>query len=833
MCGFLLVLLPFPVFATVLKSDTTWSGTVFITDDILVSEGVTLTIEPGTKIRVIPAESTKTDPEYVSSLTEITVRGSLIANGEKASPVEFLVEGEKRSAWAGIIVDGGKAVLDSTIISDAETGVYVLRGSLVMSGSLLKQNRYGITVQGHEAVARVTTTRVEDNDYGVFLLNGAKIESTENIIKENRKKDRFTSAAKDYHLQEREYSAGPENRGKSRVYADEAMLGMTVWQGRIQVNGIIRVPENSRLIILPGTVIEFSRKDTNKDGIGENGLLVQGSIIAKGTKENPIIFRSSEKQGKMGDWDSINILNSDKGQNLIEYCQIEDAYRGLHFHFSNVAVADSVLRNNYRGMQFQESVVEIRGTWFYRNKSAFQARDSEIIFSDNVIYHNYAGMNIFRNSITLRGTLIVNNYLEGMRVREGLPIVDRNFIDGNRHGVMVSDAFYGEYKDNVISHNLESGMSLKGTESVEISGNVIQGNGINGMNIQDSSGAIQGNLITDNAERGIGVLSFQGVITGNNVLRNGLYNLGIDGATDVSARMNWWGGGDVRATIYDKEKDPSKGRADYLPMLDKPIAFTWPLNRLSADTKWYGDVVIKETISVDPGVNLVISPKSRVLFSEGAGIAAKGKILARGEKDAGISFTSFQGQGPDIWQEILLDHATGSEFLNCLFENATWALHIHFTDITIENCTFRNNGGGLRFTSGPIEIRHSLFEKNGIGIRAFRGTALITGNVLTGNGTGIFVREKGSGLTITKNNLFANSEYNVRLGDFNDEDVHAIKNWWGTLIPADTIYDARREPGIGTVLYEPFEQQPFSIEFSPDTSMGQVRQSGERGVTGK
>ena len=61
----------------------------------------------------------------------------------------------------------------------------------------------------------------------------------------------------------------------------------------------------------------------------------------------------------MGDWDSINIMNSDKAQNLIEFCQIEDAYRGLHFHFSHVTVADSIIRNNYRGIQFQESVVEI------------------------------------------------------------------------------------------------------------------------------------------------------------------------------------------------------------------------------------------------------------------------------------------------------------------------------------------------------------------------------------------------------------------------------------------------------------------------------------------
>jgi nitrous oxidase accessory protein NosD len=93
---------------------------------------------------------------------------------------------------------------------------------------------------------------------------------------------------------------------------------------------------------------------------------------------------------------------------------------------------------------------------------------------------------------------------------------------------------------------------------------------------------------------------------------------------------------------------------------------------------------------------------------------------------------------------------------------------------------------------------------NGIGIRDFRGNAVIAGNAITGNGTGIFVREKGGGLTVRGNNIFANADYNVRVGDFNDEDVDARENWWGAGDPGATILDARQEPGIGTVRYEPF-----------------------------
>ena len=807
----ILLLLPSAALGTVIKSNTTWSGEVSVEKDVLIPEGVTLTISPGTIIRIAPSESTRTDPEFLSPLTEITVRGTLVADGKEGSPVTFLISSEKNSTWAGIIVDGGKAIFRSCIIRDADTAVYVIQGSVFMSDSLLTKNRYGLTVQGRDAVAHIEATRMTENDYGLFLLNGAKVDSKDNVVKGNRKKDSYFSEAKDYHPPLKEYKAG--KKGESRRYGDEALLGTTVWQGRIEVNGIVRVPDNSRLIVLPGTIVEFMKKDPENNGVGENGLLIQGVIIAKGTKDNPILFRSAEKQRRMGDWDAINIMNSDKAQNLIEYCQIEDAYRGLHFHFSNVAVTESVLQNNYRGIQFQESIVEIRGTHFYGNKSALQARDSEIIFTDSTIYHNYSGLNSLRNGLTLKDNVIMDNEQEGLRIREGLPMVEGNLIDGNRHGLMVTDAVYGTFDHNVISHNLESGVSLKGTDNIAFSGNVVQGNGLNGVNIQDSGAVIRGNLISDNGERGIGIQSFQGIITDNNILRNGLYNLGIDGEMDVSARRNWWGGGNVRNTIYDKENDPSKGRADYQPVLEKPVIFLWPLKAIQADTTWRGDVSIEGVLTVGPGIHLALAPNTKVLFSRGAGLIVKGKIVARGEKDARITFASLEGGDAGEWDEILLDHAAGSVFSNCTFTNATWALHVHFTDLKVDGCSFMKNSGGLRFTSGPIEVRHSSFTENGIGIRAFRGKALIAENVIARNSTGIFVREKGGGLTIKKNNFFANSEYNIRLGDFNDEDVDAKDNWWGKATPSDTIFDARREPGIGKVNYEPYAKRPFTLEY--------------------
>jgi parallel beta-helix repeat protein len=374
---------------------------------------------------------------------------------------------------------------------------------------------------------------------------------------------------------------------------------------------------------------------------------------------------------------------------------------------------------------------------------------------------------------------------------------------------MVVDSVYGTFAQNVISHNIESGISLKGTDNIEISGNVVQGNGLYGMSILDSSAFIQGNLISDNRERGIGIQSFHGIITANNILRNGLYSLGLDGETDVSAGGNGWGGEDLKKIIYDKDDDPSKGRVVYAPQLEEPVVFSWPLKTVRADTTWYGILSIRAGVSVAQGINLDIAPFTRVLFSKGAGLAVRGgRIRARGEKKAPITFASSEGAAASEWNEILIDHAAGSVFSHCVFKHATWALHSHFTDLKVEGCSFVKNYGGIRFTSGPLEVGNSYFGENEIGIRAFRGNALIRGNVITGNRIGIFVREKGGGLTITKNNLFANSEYNIRIGDFNDEDVDARNNWWGEGNPADKIFDGRLEPGIGRVRYEPYLRGP-------------------------
>jgi hypothetical protein len=797
-----------PVQAAVLTADTVWRGDITVSEDILVPAGVTLTVAAGTHVTISVAESTKTDPEYLSPLTEITVRGNMKVEGSSNSTVEFSAAARKPGSWAGVIIDGGTAVINFCRISDADTAIHLLGGALSLKGANLTGNRYGLVAQGNAAHAQLADSRITANDYGLFVLSGAEVTRDHTPVDGNSKKDLYERPAAAIPVT-KAYTA--RDLPLAREYGDAALPGETIWQGRIRVNGLIRIPEGSRLVILPGTIVEFSRKDTNGDGIGENGLLIQGRLLAKGTAEAPIFFRSAEKKPGIGDWDSINIMNSDGSQNLIEYCQIEDAYRAAHFHFSNLSINNTVFRNNYRGIQFQESAVEIRNSWLYNNRSGVQGRDSTVVFSGNQISNNYDGANFFRVHLTALGNRFYRNRKEGLRLRESTAAMTENLVEGNRFGMMVADTFQGSFSRNVISNNVEVGISLKNTDNLEVSGNFITGNGINGLNIQETRATVSGNLFAGNGEMGVGILSFTGVLRGNNFASNGLFALDYEGTADLPAPDNWWGGVPPEKVICDKLADPKRGKVEHAPASPAPHQIAWPLREVPANVLWQGDVRIDATVVVPKGSRLVIAPGSRVLFAKGTGLAVQGTLIADGTIDHVITFTAREPDENSLWDEIILEYAEGSRIAHCLFEYATWGLHSHFTNLVVTDSLFRKNFGGIRFRSGPMMITRSIFTGNNIGIRAYRGNAVIRENLITGNETGIFVREKGSGLTITANNLAANSGYGIRIGDFNDEDVSAKENWWGAGDPSQYLFDGRTEPGIGRIVYEPYLREPINL----------------------
>jgi len=110
----------------ILSADETWSGTVDLTGDVVVPEGVTLTLLPGTVIR-FPALRDDRGAGIDPSRVELNVQGSLIAVGTDTQPITLTSDAAVPATgdWTGIRVSGN-ATLENVRIEYGNFGVHCL-----------------------------------------------------------------------------------------------------------------------------------------------------------------------------------------------------------------------------------------------------------------------------------------------------------------------------------------------------------------------------------------------------------------------------------------------------------------------------------------------------------------------------------------------------------------------------------------------------------------------------------------------------------------------------------------------------------------------------------
>jgi parallel beta-helix repeat protein len=195
--------------AGVISSDLTLAGEILLTGDLLILPGRTLTLRPGTTVRIRSAESSKIDPEYLSSSTEILVRGRLQAEGTANAPISFLPETKPSAgeiAWAGIILD---RAADSSIrharIEGAEQGILVIAASPQLLENTIYNCRYGIVLQGAGSAA-ISNNQIDAGEGGLFVLAGARGDIAGNRISNQVEEGLFVDAGSSPRLGRNEIS---------------------------------------------------------------------------------------------------------------------------------------------------------------------------------------------------------------------------------------------------------------------------------------------------------------------------------------------------------------------------------------------------------------------------------------------------------------------------------------------------------------------------------------------------------------------------------------------------------------------------------------------------
>jgi len=172
-------------FAGAYAVDLVWSGTVTMTGDVLVQEGAKLTIRPGSIVNVIPAEGTKIDPEYLSSQTELLIRGQLVIQGTEESPVRFVVatgSDTEEYAWAGITLDhAGESRIAYAEIDHADIAIRCVESSPEIINNRITTCRYGIVAQ-LQSHPKILNNVLRDGEGGIFCWRGSNPYLKNNLI---------------------------------------------------------------------------------------------------------------------------------------------------------------------------------------------------------------------------------------------------------------------------------------------------------------------------------------------------------------------------------------------------------------------------------------------------------------------------------------------------------------------------------------------------------------------------------------------------------------------------------------------------------------------------
>ncbi|MFH1287453.1 MAG: right-handed parallel beta-helix repeat-containing protein [bacterium] len=165
---------------------------------------------------------------------------------------------------------------------------------------------------------------------------------------------------------------------------------------------------------------------------------------------------------------------------------------------------------------------------------------------------------------------------------------------------------------------------------------------------------------------------------------------------------------------------------------------------IASDTVWKGNIFLEGIITVETGAVLTIKPGTSVNFlwrdtnNDGigeSGIYVFGTLLAEGEKERLITFSSSSKTGKIQWEGLFFAASEGSPNIlsYCRFENAYRAIHSHFSKLKLENTTILNNSRGFQFQESEVEIKDSIFSDNYSALRFRDSMVEITNTIISRN----------------------------------------------------------------------------------------------------
>ncbi|HUT35934.1 MAG TPA: right-handed parallel beta-helix repeat-containing protein [Planctomycetota bacterium] len=308
---------------------------------------------------------------------------------------------------------------------------------------------------------------------------------------------------------------------EARAHLDGDIAADATWtpdKGPLVLTAQVTVKPGVTLTIEPGCVVQFL--------LGAR-LVVQGTLIARGTAEAPVRFTSAvEKSPTPFDGDGVLFADSSADDRcVLEHCLVEYQRVGVACAAASPTLRHCVLARN--------------------GNAALHVTDGAgpRIEAPCRIEHNDAlGIRADGAVVAVRRCLVLSNGGDGIRLtnRSKGTIEGCRIRDNGGHGIACDNFASPTIQANEIAANQGCGIRCNRFSQPAIQGNVIRENQGSGIRCSlDSASTIAGNLIEANGDHPIILEKSDGLIKGNTIVRNRPYGLNCLASASPQIEDNW------------------------------------------------------------------------------------------------------------------------------------------------------------------------------------------------------------------------------------------------------------------------------------------------------
>jgi RHS repeat-associated protein len=302
---------------------------------------------------------------------EVNVNGTLEAEGTAEKPILFTSQSDSEAGqWKGItfastsgaslidhaevryagtfshaaiaIESASPTITHSTIRNDSYWGIQIEGGSPeIANDSILTNGRSGVSYSGGPGAINIHDNLIEGNsEYGVFVSSPSTVTGTSlggNTVKGNESTAiNATAADLPPDLDDNTLSGNAQNY----INFSGTLNQSATWTDHgYPMKGSLTVASGKTLTV--GAGITFKGGEVN----------VNGTLIAEGTAENPILF-TSQSDSAPGQWKGITFASSG-GASVIDHAEIRYAgtfsHAGIKIEGVSPTITHSSIRNNSEG----------------------------------------------------------------------------------------------------------------------------------------------------------------------------------------------------------------------------------------------------------------------------------------------------------------------------------------------------------------------------------------------------------------------------------------------------------------------------------------------------